>query len=82
MKKAVEAGYWNLFRYNPTLTENKLTIDSKDPTGSYRDFISNEARYARLAQTFPERAEALYEKAEENAAARYARLKKMAELYK
>ena len=82
MKKAVDAGYWNMFRYNPTLAENKLTIDSKDPTGSYRDFISNEARYARLAQTFPDRAEKLYEKAEENAVARYARLKKMAELYK
>ena len=81
MKKAVEAGYWNMFRYNPTLESNKLTIDSKDPTGNYQEFIANESRYARLAQSFPERAETLFAKAEENAAARYERLKKMGKLY-
>ena len=81
MKKAVEAGYWNMFRYNPTLEKDKLTIDSKDPTGSYRDFITNEARYSRLAKSFPERAEKLFEKAEDNAKARHERLVKLAKLY-
>ena len=81
MKKAVEAGYWNMFRYNPTLENNKLTIDSAAPTGDYQAFISNEARYARLAQSFPERAKDLFQKAEENAKARYERLVKMGKLY-
>ena len=82
MKKAVDAGYWNLFRYNPTLEEGKLTIDSKDPTGSYQEFIANEARYSRLAKSFPERAEKLFAQAEEYAKARHERLVKMGELYK
>ena len=81
MKKAVEAGYWNLFRYNPTLEHNKLSIDSKEPTGDYRKFIENESRYARLEQSFPDRAAVLFEKAEENARARYQRLQKMGKLY-
>ena len=82
MKKAVEAGYWQMFRYNPELSENKLTIDSKEPTGSYVDFIKSETRYARLVQTFPEKAENLFAKGEENAKAKYDRLKQLAELYK
>ena len=82
MKKAVEAGYWQMFRYNPAATENKLTIDSKAPTASYIDFIKSENRYARLVQTFPEKAEALFEKGEENAKAKYDRLQQLAELYK
>ena len=81
MKKAVEAGYWQTFRYNPTLESNKLTIDSKEPTASYVDFIKNETRYARLAQSNPERAAALFAKAEANAKARYERLQKMGKLY-
>ena len=81
MKKAVEAGYWQTFRYNPTLESNKLTIDSKEPTGSYVDFIKNETRYARLAQSNPERAAALFAKAEANAKAKYDRLVKMGKLY-
>ena len=81
MKKAVEAGYWQTFRYNPTLESNKLTIDSKEPTGSYVDFIKNETRYARLAQSNPERATALFAKAEANAKAKYERLVKMGKLY-
>ncbi len=81
MKKAVDAGYWNLFRYNPTLESNKLTIDSKEPTGDYKAFITSETRYARLAQTFPERAEALFDKAEKAAKAKYDRLQKMGKLY-
>ena len=82
MKKAVEAGYWQMFRYNPELTENKLTIDSKEPTGNYVDFIKSETRYARLVQSFPEKAETLFAKGEENAKAKYDRLKQLAELYK
>ena len=84
MKKAVEAGYWQMFRYNPALKaegKNPLTIDSKEPTASYVDFIKSETRYARLAQSFPERAEALFAKAEESAKAKYERLQKMGKLY-
>ena len=81
MKKAVEAGYWQTFRYNPTLEGNKLTIDCKEPTASYVDFIKNETRYARLAQSNPERAAALFAKAEANAKAKYERLQKMGKLY-
>ncbi len=81
MKKAVAAGYWNMFRYDPTKESNKLTIDSKEPTESYKEFIANEARYARLAQSFPDRAATLFDKAEANAKAKYERLQKMGKLY-
>ena len=81
MKKAVEAGYWQMFRYNPTLETNKLIIDSKEPTGDYVDFIKSETRYARLVQSFPEKAEQLFAQGEENAKAKYERLQKLAELY-
>ena len=82
MKKAVDAGYWQMFRYNPTLAENKLTIDSKAPVADYISFIKSETRYARLEQTFPERAAELFAKADATAKARYERLVKMSELYK
>jgi len=81
MKKAVAAGYWNMFRYNPTLESNKLIIDSKEPTADYKAFITSEVRYARLAQSFPERAEKLFDKAEAAAKAKYERLQKMGKLY-
>ena len=84
MKKAVEAGYWQMFRFNPAAKaegKNPLTIDSKEPTANYIDFIKSETRYARLAQQFPERAEALFDKAEKNAKAKYERLNKMGDLY-
>ncbi len=84
MKKAVEAGYWQMFRYNPAAKaegKDALVIDSKAPTANYIDFIKSETRYARLAQAFPERAEKLFAKAEKNAQAKYERLQKMAELY-
>ena len=81
MKQAVEAGYWQMFRYNPTLESNKLSIDSKAPTADYVEFIKSEARYARLAQSFPERAADLFQKAETNAKAKYERLLKMGKLY-
>ena len=81
MKKAVEAGYWQMFRYNPAAETNKLTIDSKAPTANYVDFIKSETRYARLVQSFPEKAEALFAQGEENAKAKYERLVKLADLY-
>ena len=81
MRRAVEAGYWQTFRYNPTLESNKLTIDSKEPTGDYKAFISSETRYSRLVQAFPERAETLFNKAEAAAKAKYERLQKMGKLY-
>ena len=80
MKKAVEAGYWHMFRYNPA-AETKFILDSKEPTGDYQAFINNEARYTRLAQAFPERAKELFEKAEATAKAKYERLKKLVDFY-
>ena len=80
MKKAVDCGYWNLFRYNPA-AEKPFSLDSKEPKGGYQDFLKNEARYARLATAFPERATELFEKNEENAKARYAHLLKLKALY-
>jgi len=85
MKKAVEAGYWDLFRYNPALKaegKNPFTLDSKEPTGDYRAFLTSETRYSRLAQQFPERAEKLFTASEEAAKAKYERLKRFVELYK
>ena len=81
MKKAVEAGYWQMFRYNPTLETNKLIIDSKEPTADYVDFIKSETRYARLVQSFPEKAEELFAKGADNAKAKYERLQKLSTLY-
>ena len=82
MKKAVEAGYWHMFRFNPTATgDKKFVIDSKAPTANYGDFIKSEVRYARLAQSFPARAEELFAKADANAKAKYERLKKFTALY-
>ena len=84
MKKAVEAGYWQMFRFNPALKaegKNPFSLDSKEPTGDYQAFINGEARYTRLAQAFPERAQQLFAKAEANAKAKYARLKKLVDFY-
>ena len=84
MRKAVECGYWNMFRFNPALKaegKNPFSMDSKAPTGSYKDFIMNEARYSSLTRSFPERAEELFNKAEETAIARYNHLVKLGELY-
>ena len=84
MKKAVDAGYWQMFRYNPALKaegKNPFTLDSKEPSTSYQDFLAGEARYTRLAQAFPERAQELFAKAEETAKAKYERLKKLVDFY-
>ena len=84
MKKAVDCGYWNMFRYNPTLKaegKNPFTIDSKEGSTSYRDFIMNEARYSSLTRSFPERAEQLFQQAEDTANARYQHLLKLRDMY-
>jgi pyruvate-ferredoxin/flavodoxin oxidoreductase len=81
IRDAVAAGYWNLYRYNPLLAEegkNPLTIDSKDPTESYQDFIRSEVRYTSLLKTFPEEAEVLFEQAEQDARNRLENYKKLA----
>ena len=84
MKRAVEAGYWQMFRYNPVLKaegKNPLTVDSKAPTADYREFITSETRYSRLAQQFPDRAEKLFAKAEVAAREKYDRLVKYGKLF-
>ncbi|MBQ8921208.1 MAG: pyruvate:ferredoxin (flavodoxin) oxidoreductase [Oscillospiraceae bacterium] len=81
MKKAVDCGYWNNFRYDPRLAaegKNPFQLDSKAPTASYQDFIMGEARYSALTRSFPERAKELFAKAEETAENRYAYLTKLA----
>ena len=80
MKRAVDCGYWNLFRFNPDL-QNKFTLDSKEPAGGYRDFLLNEARYNRLTREFPDRAEDLFKQNEQSAIERYNHLKKLIDLY-
>lgn len=68
-RKAVEAGYWHLYRYNPAIAEEKnpFTLDSKDPKGNFKDFLMGEVRYAALAKAFPEEANQLFEKTEKEA---------------
>ncbi|MCI5655490.1 MAG: pyruvate:ferredoxin (flavodoxin) oxidoreductase [Ruminococcus sp.] len=80
-KKAVAAGYWNIFRFDPRLADdgkNPFMLDGKAPTESYRDFIMGEVRYNSLTRSFPERAEELFEKAEKVAAEKYEHLEKLA----
>ena len=80
MKKAVDCGYWNMFRFNPA-ADKKFTLDSKAPAGGYQEFLMNEARYSRLTREFPERATVLFAKNEENAKERYEHLLKLVEMY-
>ena len=84
MKKAVDCGYWNLFRYNPALKEegkNPFILDSKEPTPGYQDFIKSESRYASLLNAFPDRAAKLFSLAEETAMKRYDHLVRLQALY-
>ncbi|HHW90017.1 MAG TPA: pyruvate:ferredoxin (flavodoxin) oxidoreductase, partial [Clostridiales bacterium] len=79
-KKAVESGYWHLYRYNPDLElegKNPFVLDSKEPTGDYKEFILRETRYAALKKTNPETAEKLFEKAEANAKERLKNYQKL-----
>jgi pyruvate-ferredoxin/flavodoxin oxidoreductase len=83
-KNAVAAGYWNMFRFDPRMTEegkNPFQLDSKEPTASYQDFIKNEVRYSSLIRQNAERAEQLFASAEKNAKAKYEHLVKLTNLY-
>ena len=82
MDEAVKAGYWHLYRFNPELKEqgkNPFSLDSKEPQGSFRDFIMDQVRYSAIAKQFPEQAEELFQMTEEHARQKYAELKKLAE---
>ena len=82
MKKAVDCGYWNLFRFNPAAEAGKkFTLDSKEPSGGYQEFLMNEARYSRLTREFPERAGELFERNEKAAMERYEHLLKLKDVY-
>ena len=81
-KKAVESGYWTLYRYDPRLADegkNPFQLDSKEPDGTLRDFLMGEVRYESLTRSFPEEAEKLHKKLEEDIISRYNRYKMMAE---
>ena len=83
IKDAVEAGYWHLYRYNPELKKsgkNPFTLDSGEPTASFRDFIMGQIRYSSLAKEFPSVADKLFEMTEEDAREKYETYKKMAEM--
>jgi pyruvate-ferredoxin/flavodoxin oxidoreductase len=82
IKKAVECGYWTLYRYNPLLAEegkNPLTLDSKEPSGGYQDFLKSEIRYSSLAKQFPDVAQTLFAQNEADAMAKYAKYKSLSE---
>ena len=79
MKRAVDAGYWILYRYNPN-AEKPLTVDSKEPSLDYEEFLEGETRYAALKRTFPEHAEALFKAAKEDSGVRYQKYKNMEEM--
>ena len=81
MKKAVECGYWNLFRFNPAAEGAKFTLDSKEPKGGYQEFLMNEARYSRLTREFPDRANELFQRNEKAAMDRYEHLLKLKAMY-
>ncbi len=81
-KAAVAAGYWHTFRYDPRLTaegKNPFTLDSKEPTNDYKEFINTESRYSSLNLFFPERAKVLFDRAEIEAKEKYLKLKKLSE---
>ena len=82
MKKAVECGYWHLYRYDPRRKEegkNPFQLDSKAPTGDFQQFLMGENRFASLKNNFPEKADALYAKEIADVKARYAKYKKLAQ---
>jgi pyruvate-ferredoxin/flavodoxin oxidoreductase len=82
-RKAVDAGYWHLYRYNPQLKENNknpFILDSKEPIASYREFLEGEIRFSSLMNTFPERASELFETSEKNAKERYMNYKRLSEM--
>jgi pyruvate-ferredoxin/flavodoxin oxidoreductase len=83
MKKAVDAGYWHLWRFDPRLKEqgkNPFTLDSKEPTGSFQDFLKGEIRYSSLQTMFPDTAGEMFDLAEKHAKEKYQTLKRFAEM--
>jgi pyruvate-ferredoxin/flavodoxin oxidoreductase len=81
-KKAVDCGYWQLYRYNPTAIDegkNPFTLDSKEPTGDYKEFLLGETRYASLMKARPELAQKLFEKTEKDSKDRIATYKHLAD---
>ena len=78
MKRAVESGYWSLYRYDPR-KENPMTLDSKEPTMDYLDFVAGENRFASLTKSFPEEAERLFEQGKEDAMRRFDHYRRMAQ---
>jgi pyruvate-ferredoxin/flavodoxin oxidoreductase len=84
-KKAVEAGYWHMYRFNPELKDqgkNPFSLDSKEPKADFKEFLMSEVRYSSLTKTFPEIAEELFQKAEQDAKERYESYKQLAEMGK
>ena len=84
MKKAVQAGYWNMFRFDPRKKangENPFTLDSKPATADYKEFIESETRYSRLQRAFPDRAAELFDLAAQKSTERYEYLQKLVKLY-
>ena len=82
MKRAVDCGYWNLFRFNPAApVGQRFSMDSKAPAGGYQEFLMNEARYSRLTREFPDRAGVLFQRNEDEAKNRYEHLLKLIEMY-
>lgn len=82
-KKAVEAGYWHLYRYNPSLKEegkNPFILDSKEPTASFKEFIGGEIRYSQIMKVFPDVADELFTQAEKHARERYETYKRLADM--
>lgn len=79
MKRAVDAGYWSLYRFDPRNKERPFILDSKEPTLPFKEFLKGETRYASLETTFPHNADVLFEEAEKQAKERYDKFKKMAE---
>jgi pyruvate-ferredoxin/flavodoxin oxidoreductase len=82
-KKAVESGYWHLYRYNPLLKDegkNPFLLESKEPSAPYKDFLHGEIRYSSLMNVFPEVADKLFDEAEKNAKERYETYKRLADM--
>ena len=80
-KRAVEAGYWSLYRFNPEWKEqgkNPFSLDSSEPTTDFQEFLDSEVRYSGLRRQFPEAAQALYDKAEQDAKERLSIYQKLA----
>jgi pyruvate-ferredoxin/flavodoxin oxidoreductase len=83
-KDAVKSGYWHLYRFNPELKDqgkNPFSMDSKEPTEDFREFLLSEVRFSSLQKTFPEIAEELFEHAAEDAKERYKSYKRLEEAY-